>query len=308
MVVTLLFQQMLKMFIIIIMGFLLVRSKILTAHDSKVLSVTCVYVVLPCVIVHAFQIPYDKDTMHAFLLSIYAAFSVHILLFFITWIIGKTLDLDVIERNSIIYSNSGNLIIPLVVAIFGEEWVIYASGFMVVQSLFIWTHATCSMSNNKSFSLYKICSNINLIAVFLGFILFYAQIQLPEIIDDALAQVAVIVGPVSMLVIGMILGGADVKKVLSDMRLYMVTFLKMFLVPLLILLFLRFSGLSTYCKNGDTIIMITALAVIAPTASLVTQLAQIYDRRPEYAGTINIMTTLISIMSMPALLYLYEVL
>ena len=41
-------------------------------------------------------------------------------------------DLSGIEKASLIYSNAGNLILPLVPAILGEEWLIYASAFILV--------------------------------------------------------------------------------------------------------------------------------------------------------------------------------
>ena len=56
-----------------------------------------------------------------------------------------------IEKATIIYSNSGNLIIPLVGAILGNEWVIYSSGYMVVQTILLWTHAKSLVCNEPSF-------------------------------------------------------------------------------------------------------------------------------------------------------------
>ena len=37
------------------------------------------------------------------------------------------------EQASLIYTNAGNLIIPLVTAVLGPEWVIYSSMFQLVQ-------------------------------------------------------------------------------------------------------------------------------------------------------------------------------
>lgn len=46
---------------------------------------------------------------------------------------SKVLKLDGVEETSLIYSNAGNLIIPIVTAILGKEWVIYTSAFLSVQ-------------------------------------------------------------------------------------------------------------------------------------------------------------------------------
>ena len=50
-----------------------------------------------------------------------------------------------VEKESIIYSNSGNLVIPLVTVVLGEKWVIYASAFLSVQMILMWTHGQSLM-------------------------------------------------------------------------------------------------------------------------------------------------------------------
>ncbi len=46
-------------------------------------------------------------------------------------------------------------------------------------------------------------------------------------------------------------------------------------------------------KDGKTILLISLMAVITPSATTVVQLAQLYDQDPVYASTINVMTTLV---------------
>ena len=58
--------------------------------------------------------------------------------------------------------------------------------------------------------------------------------------------------------------------------------------------------------NGKTILLITLIATITPSASTVTQMAQIYGRDAEYAGAINIITTLLCMVTMPIMVALYQ--
>ena len=55
----LLMQQIAQLFLILLMGYAVVKTGLLKASDSKVLSVVFVYLVMPCVVLNAFQI---KDT------------------------------------------------------------------------------------------------------------------------------------------------------------------------------------------------------------------------------------------------------
>ena len=81
--------------------------------------------------------------------------------------------------------------------------------------------------------------------------------------------------------------------------------LEMVVTPLLILLFLKYLPLASMVKDGKTILLISLMAVITPSATTIVQLAQLYDQDPVYASTINVMTTLVSIITMPLMVMLY---
>ena len=52
----LILNQMLQFFLMLLFGFILVKSRLLGPDDSKVLSALSIYLVLPCVIVNALQL------------------------------------------------------------------------------------------------------------------------------------------------------------------------------------------------------------------------------------------------------------
>ena len=101
---------------------------------------------------------------------------------------GKPFCLNEVEIASIYYSNSGNLIVPIVTFILGQEWVLYGCVFMSVQLVFIWTHCKKIISREASYDWRKIVLNINMISIALGAILFFAQIHLPEILNNPLKR------------------------------------------------------------------------------------------------------------------------
>lgn len=69
-----------------------------------------------------------------------AAVLVHVLFLILTTILKQALQLDTIERATVIYSNAGILVIPLVQDLLGQEYVIYSSAYIAVQLILIWTH------------------------------------------------------------------------------------------------------------------------------------------------------------------------
>ena len=293
------------LFIIMALGFLIVKLRLLKSADSRVLSVVSIYILCPCMIVKSFQIEFTPQVRSGFLLALGAAVGVNFLLMGVTKLYAKALGFDSVERASVMYANTGNLVLPLVSTVLGEEYVIYASAFMCVQMVFIWVHANSLIGGVKGFSLKKILTNVNIIAIAVGIALLLSGIALPGLVTDVMGQLSAVMGPAAMLMIGMLLAGVDWKQVLRSRRSYLVVALKMVVTPLLVLAALKLSGLQKLVPDGKTVLYISFMAVITPCASFVTQLAQIHRNRPEYASALNVMTTLACIGTMPLMTWLY---
>ena len=301
----LLFNEIAVLFLIMGLGFLLVKTKVLKSADSRMLSMILIWLINPAVVLKAFQIDFTPEVRDRFLLAAGVAVAVNLLLMLITWGYGKLLKLDAVERASVMYANAGNLVIPLVSAILGGEWVIYASAFMCVQLAFLWTHGQAQIGGSGGNSWKKILLNANLIAIVVGVIMLLTGLRLPPVIQNVCGQLGGTIGPVSMIMLGMLL--ADVKwgELLRQPRNWLVMALKMVITPMIVLLVLKTSGVTWLVEDGKTIVYISFMAVITPCATTVTQLAQMYRNRPAYASALNAMTTVISIVSMPLMTGLY---
>ncbi|MFR4632746.1 MAG: AEC family transporter [Blautia faecis] len=83
---------------------------------------------------------YSRCKKKGLLLACAAAVLVHVLFLILTTILKQVLQLDTIERATVIYSNAGILVIPLVQELLGQEYVIYSSAYIAVQLILIWTH------------------------------------------------------------------------------------------------------------------------------------------------------------------------
>ena len=66
MITKLLFMEILKYFLMMFIGYLLVKGKILRTEESSVLSKILVYAVTPCVIINAFQIKMNRENLYGF--------------------------------------------------------------------------------------------------------------------------------------------------------------------------------------------------------------------------------------------------
>lgn len=302
----LLMQQIVQLFLMIFMGYLIVKTGLVRDDDSKVLSKIILYLIVPCVIINAFQVDYTTDTVKGLLIAFAASVMTQVILLVVISVAGKLLHLNEVEVASVYYSNSGNLIVPIVTFILGQEWVLYGCVFMSVQLVFLWTHCKKIISRETSYDWKKIILNINMISIFIGVILFFTKIRLPEIIGNTLASVGTMIGPASMIVTGMLFAGMNLKQIFANKRVYFITFLRLIAVPLIALVLIKLSNLASFSADGNKIMLIVFLAIITPSASTVTQMCQVYGNDSRYASAINVMTTLLSIITMPVMVMLFQ--
>lgn len=302
----LLMQQIVQLFLMIFMGYLIVKTGLVRDDDSKVLSKIILYLIVPCVIINAFQVDYTTDTVKGLLIAFAASVMTQVVLLIVISAAGKLLHLNEVEVASVYYSNSGNLIVPIVTFILGQEWVLYGCVFMSVQLVFLWTHCKKIISREASYDWKKIILNINMISIFIGVILFFTGIRLPEIIGNTLASVGTMIGPASMIVTGMLFAGMNLKQIFANKRVYFITFLRLIAVPLIALVLIKLSNLASFSADGNKIMLIVFLAIITPSASTVTQMCQVYGNDSRYASAINVMTTLLSIITMPVMVMLFQ--
>ncbi len=299
-------KKIFSLFIIMIMSMALVRLKILKASDSKIMSILLLYLFFPCVILESFQIDFTPEIQHGMLLSTGAAVVVQALLLFMGIFFKKTLHLNAVEQCSVIYSNAGNLIIPLVVSVLGPEWVIYSSSFLAVQLVLFWTHMKSTMANETHMDLKAVFTNANMLAIFAGLVLLFTGWRLPVPVNDALHSLGLVIGPSAMIIAGMLLGDMSWEKIKSYKRVPLVAFLRLIIMPLGVLVLLKYSGIASFSPHGTTILLITLLATATPSATTCVSMASLYDNQPEYASVINVVTATLCTITMPVIVWLYQ--
>ncbi|MDD6910312.1 AEC family transporter [Actinobacillus minor] len=293
--------------LIVLLGYALVKFNLLKSEESYPLSIIGLYIISPATLITAFQIDYSPEIIKGLALSFVMAILLSGLLILIGKIITPIFKLDNLEHAASIYSNSGNLIIPIVASLFGAEWVIYSTGFIVIQNLLFWSHLRILLCGKANVSLKNIIFNINILAIILGIFLFAFQIKLPSVISGTLSSLAVMIGPMAMFVAGMLIAAMPIKQIMTDKRIYLVAFLRLILIPLILLFIIKWLDFPHWIeKNGEIIAMISFLATTSPSAATVTQMAVVYGQNAQKASAIYGVTTLLCVITMPLVIALYQ--
>lgn len=290
----------------IFLGFMLVKTKTLSTQDNKVASKVILSIVSPYAILTSFIIEFTLSKLFGLGLALLGASIVHAIYIPLTELSGKILGFIPTEKVTVIYSSSGDLIIPLVSAILGRERVLYTSGCMIVQTMLLWTHTESLVYNERQYNIRKIFLNVNVIAIMIGIILFLSQFQLPELAVTTFDKVGSMIGPLAMIVIGTLIGEMNFKDVFSEKRTYLICFMRLVVYPFIIVLVFQFIGLSTISSNANQIFLTTILAASVSATAIITQFTQLYNKHPGYASIMNVMSAIFSIVSMPLMVVIYQ--
>ena len=283
-----LMSKLISMMIVAAVGLITIRIGLLDERDRRQLAKLSLYVLQPCLIISSFQIELTPERLKGFGLAVIFAGLIHAGFIAAAELLVKIGLLDVVEELTVIYTNCGNLILPIVSMTLGAEMTFYASAFPIFFNILFWTHGVSRMSGG-GFDWRKLVFNPNIIALFTGIVF-----------SDML-------GPTSMLVIGMTMAGADLKKMLSMKKAYLVIFLRLIGFPLLAMAVLRLSGFLTRHPEYIPLLRVSFMAVAAPPGANVAQVAVIYDREPVKAGFYNIMGMLLCVLTMPLIDYIYAI-
>ena len=299
-------QKITMMLLWAVAGFVAVRLKAFKSSETKTVSNLLVYILTPCLIVHAFQIELTKERAAGLIAAALFATAVQFVWILLTMLLRRSLRLTEIDQATLIYSNCGNMIMPLVSMSLGDEYTFYVAAYVAVFNILLWTHGVILINGRENVNPAKLLLNPNVIAICVGVILMITGIRLPAMVDGAMSGFSDMVGPTSMLVIGMVIAGNSVTAAFRELRVYPIVAGRLIICPLIGILLLRLSGVLSRWPFLIPILMVSMLSAAAPPATLVSQLAVVYDKEPFRAGSYNVVGTILCIITIPVILFIYQ--
>ena len=144
-------QQVLVLFILIAVGFICGKKKIITDFSARHMTDIVLYVVTPCVMISAFQREFSFELLSGLIICVACSaliFAVSILICNLIFH-DKDESRKAVIRFATIYSNCAFMSLPLQKAILGDDGWFYGSIFVAVFNIFVWTHGLVSMSGDK---------------------------------------------------------------------------------------------------------------------------------------------------------------
>lgn len=291
-------NQILIMFILILVGYICYKLKLIDESLNKKLSDLLLMLVSPFLIFNSFQREFSKELLTGLLISLGLAVITHLFGILAAYVLLRGRNPDVvIERFSVIYSNCGFIGIPIINGIFGSEGVFYITAYITIFNLFLWTQGLIMMNGVQSpKTMIKTLISPTLVFIILGFIFFIAQIRVPAIIFDSMEYVAAMNTPLAMIIAGVTIAQTNIWRIFIKPRIYLAVFLKLIFIPVIVLLI--------YSKLQLEVPVLAAavLAAACPTGATGTVFAIRYQKNALYASEIFAMTTLGALITIPVIM------
>lgn len=230
------FQQMMVIFLIVLVGYISHKTGIVQEGASKSLSALVINVCNPAVIIGSALSRDDSITYQNIILAVIAGFVVYLILFVASLIIPKLLRVEAKWKNHYalmcVFGNSAFIGIPVVSAVLGQSALFYVSIMIVYFNLFFYTYglALCDGSV-KDFS-FKNFLNTGNVAIIIMLIVFILNIQLPTVISDTLTHMANATTFLAVLVIGINLAHTKILSIFTEKKLYLFVLLRFVLLPI----------------------------------------------------------------------------
>ena len=310
------------LFILIAVGFLCQRTKLLTEEANKCMADIVMYFVTPCVIITAFgSTLYAKEELLQILknIGIVAIISavVHIIMILAVTFLFRFRNENKrrLMRFSAVFSNAGFIALPLAQALIdtptSHEGALYAAVYLAVFNIVLWTWGLIDMSGDKkALNVKKIILNPGIIGVVVGMILFTsplyvnigdtAGIVLPSVIMDAISAMGALNLPLPMLMVGFYLGKANLIEAFKDGWSYLCIALRLIIFPLAVLLVCYLLGV-----RGN-VLTVSVIGASAPVGATATIFSAKFNRDTELSVRLVSLSTILSMITMPIIIALTQ--
>ena len=298
-------QQVLTLFILLGLGFLLGKLGVITHEGSHTLVNIIMYIVTPAMNIYAFQQPYVAEDMRNFgIVALGAVVSIVVLnVLSRLFIHDKDPDRRRALRFALQYTNCGYMGYPLLNAIIGPRAVFFGSAYVAVSNVLSWSWGVYDITGDrKKLNWRPMLLNPGVIGVVIALVLYLLQITLPDIIATPLKYMAEMNTPLPMVVVGYQLSRANFRRALSGKWAWVTLVLSLIVSPLITLGAVLVLGLE------PMIALILVVIMATPPAAVLSLFSQRFGKDTELASSVVSVFTLASVVTMPLVIGLARVL
>lgn len=296
------FLQMLSLTLMILVGVLIARRKLVDDHSMGQMSHLINYVFNPMMMLSsgiASVGTVDKQVLFL-LFGIVAA--LYVLFIVLAWLIGPRFDKrpgqSEMFQLMIVFSNIGFMGIPVVRGVFGEEYVVYVLAFVLMYNLFFYTYGVTLMNGKVSRESLKSMLNPGTVFAVITLLIVSFEVRIPDFLANTVGYLGDVASPLAMLAVGVTVAKSDLKTIFLSKKMWLFTLVKMVALPVVMIPLLKL------LPFPDTVIGICLVEIGMPVANMTLILGTEKGLDCTNCSAAIIMTTLASVITIPLLVAL----
>lgn len=237
-------NQMLVFFIIMIVGYILSKKKIVDSNADQAISSILAFAIGPALSFKTFYENFKPDILGEKLPIILYSFAILLGLTLLSLCLTRFFTKDNYLKKIIFYSlimgNYGYIGYPLTEAVFGSEALFDMMLFCIPLNLFVYTIAFPMLNPNlKKFSL-KAVINPPFVAMAIGMIVGFFNIKMPAFIETASSSLSSCMGAMAMLMTGIVIAKYNFKEIVLNMKFFIASIFRLVLIPACLMFVLKF--------------------------------------------------------------------
>ena len=296
------FLSVVSIYFFILLGFL-AKAKLKDELQEKSLVIISIYFLQPILAFWGLSTKQIDENLLK-VPFIYALIS--IICIFVSFFIAKTFFQDSKERSiltiSSVIGNTGNLGIPIGIALFGYDSVIYTSFINVANVFIVYTIGVYFYSRGE-FSIKKSLLNITRLPLIwfaiLAIIFNLLDIKIHPALNISLQMGAYTAMVLQLMIFGMFLYSIKIKQVNKKLLLH-VSVIKFIVIPIISIVILKNLGLDEF------VISVIMLELLVPLAVTNVNLALLYNCKPLDVTFLVFFTSLVFIPYIMLLIRIYH--
>ncbi len=237
------FFQMLALLLIIGAGYFAAKKGMYDAHTNNRMSEMIVDIFNPLLVLASAANSVGQISMEAMKLAGLVAVGMFAAFILAGMALSPFLEKDLQQRKifqlMFVFSNVGFIGIPVISSIFGTQYVVYVSEFMLVYTLVFYTYGIALMEGRFSVASLRAAINPGTVCGLLALAVIIFEVRLPDFLNTAVSYLGNVTSPMALMAVGFALAESDLKKIFGQPRLYVFSVLKLLALPVALLPLLR---------------------------------------------------------------------
>ena len=200
-----------------------------------------------------------------------------------------------------VFSNCGFMGFPVAESVFGKIGVMYASIYVIVFQIFIWTYGVnLFMGKSGKSQLRQALLNPGNIAVVLGMAIWFLPFELPGAVNDSIVILSQMTTPLSMIVVGATLADIPLRGLFSGLEFWIGTLVRIVVIPAALFGIMRLFGIEGLPAK------VAAFLTAMPAAAQSVIFAERYGANAALASRTVFVSTVLSILTLPVFAVLFR--